>query len=122
VAVLTDEFRVHEVMRQLQRLAQLVLGQLTLVLRSYERRDVMAALEVWRGDKEIDALHNSLFRELLTYMLESPRSITFCTHLLFCAKDIERMGDHATNIAETVYLKGSRFRGNVPRQTASAAQ
>ena len=58
---------------------------------------------VWRGDEEIDAVNNSLFRELLTYMMEDPRNITFCTHLLFCAKNIERMGDHATNIAETVY-------------------
>jgi phosphate transport system protein len=60
-------------------------------------------MEVWRGDEEIDAVNNSLFRELLTYMMEDPRNITFCTHLLFCAKNIERMGDHATNIAETVY-------------------
>ena len=58
---------------------------------------------VWRGDEEIDAVCTSLFRELLTYMMEDPRNITFCTHLLFCAKNIERMGDHATNIAETVY-------------------
>ena len=55
------------------------------------------------GDEEIDALYTSLFRELLTYMMEDPRNITFCTHLLFCAKNIERIGDHATNIAETVY-------------------
>ena len=54
-------------------------------------------------DEEIDAVNNSLFRELLTYMMEDPRNITFCTHLLFCAKNIERMGDHATNIAETVH-------------------
>ena len=51
----------------------------------------------------VDALYTSIFRELLTYMMEDPRNITFCTHLLFCAKNIERMGDHATNIAETVY-------------------
>jgi phosphate transport system protein len=59
---------------------------------------------VWRKDLEIDALNNSLFRELLTHMMENPRNITSCTHLLFCAKNIERMGDHATNIAETVYF------------------
>ena len=58
---------------------------------------------VWRGDDEIDAVNNSLFRELLTYMMEDPRNIGICTHLLFCAKNIERMGDHATNIAETVH-------------------
>ena len=64
------------------------------------RRQPMA---VWKGDEEIDAMCTSLFRELLTYMMEDPRNITFCTHLLFCAKNIERIGDHATNIAETVY-------------------
>ena len=73
------------------------------MLDAYARRDVDKALAVWRGDEEIDAVNNSLFRELLTYMMEDPRNITFCTHLLFCAKNIERMGDHATNIAETVY-------------------
>jgi phosphate transport system protein len=73
------------------------------VLQSYEKRDAAEALAVWRNDLEIDSLNNSLFRECLTYMLENPRNITFCTHLLFCAKNIERMGDHTTNIAETVY-------------------
>ena len=61
-----------------------------------------AALAVWNGDEEVDALCTALFRELLTYMMEDPRNITLCIHLMFCAKDIERMGDHATNIAETV--------------------
>ena len=74
-----------------------------MVLDSFAHRDTAKALAVWRGDEEIDAVNNSLFRELLTYMMEDPRNITFCTHLLFCAKNIERMGDHATNIAETVY-------------------
>ncbi len=80
-----------------------MLAALKQVLDAYARRDVAQALTVWRGDEEIDAVNNSLFRELLTYMMEDPRNITFCTHLLFCAKNIERMGDHATNIAETVY-------------------
>jgi phosphate transport system protein len=60
-------------------------------------------MAVWRGDEEIDAMCTSVFRELLTYMLEDPRNITFCIHLMFCAKNVERMGDHATNIAETVH-------------------
>ena len=60
-------------------------------------------IAVWQRDDEIDAMYTSLFRELLTYMMEDPRNITFCTHLLFCAKNIERIGDHATNIAETVH-------------------
>jgi phosphate transport system protein len=103
VMLLTDEFRINEVMLQLQRMVQLARDQLTRVLQSYERRDVAEAMDVWRKDQEIDALNTSLFRELLTYMMENPRNITFCTHMLFCAKNIERMGDHATNIAETVY-------------------
>ena len=65
--------------------------------------DLPAARVVWNGDEEIDSLCTSLFRELLTYMMEDPRNITFCIHLMFCAKNIERMGDHATNIAETVH-------------------
>jgi phosphate transport system protein len=103
VLLLTGEFCIDEVMLQLQRMAQLARVQLEQVLHSYQHRDVAAALEVWRKDREIDALDNSLFRELLTYMMESPRSITFCAYMLFCAKNIERIGDHATNIAETVY-------------------
>jgi phosphate transport system protein len=103
VMLLTEEFRLNEVMLQLRRMVQLVLDQLTRVLESYERRDVAEALEVWRKDQEVDAFNNSLFRELLTYMIEDPRNITFCTHLLFCAKNIERMGDHVTNVAETVH-------------------
>ena len=92
-----------QVIRGVEHMADLVLGQVKQVLDAYARRDVPQAMEVWRGDEEIDAVNNSLFRELLTYMMEDPRNITFCTHLLFCAKNIERMGDHATNIAETVY-------------------
>jgi phosphate transport system protein len=103
VILSADELRIEDVMLQLQRMVQLVLAQLSRVLESYERRDVAQALEVWRRDQEVDALNTSLFRELLTYMMENPRNITFGTHLLFCAKNIERIGDHATNIAETVY-------------------
>jgi phosphate transport system protein len=73
------------------------------VLDSYARHDLKKALAVWNGDEQVDAMCTSLFRELLTYMMEDPRNITFCIHLMFCAKNIERMGDHATNIAETVY-------------------
>jgi phosphate transport system protein len=103
VVVLNGETRQYKVIRGVENMAKLVLAQLKTVLDSYVRRDVTQALEVWRGDEEVDAVNNSLFRELLTYMMEDPRNITFCTHLLFCTKNIERMGDHATNIAETVY-------------------
>jgi phosphate transport system protein len=81
----------------------LVLGQLKDVLDAYAQKDTAKALDVWKRDGAIDALYTSLFRELLTYMMEDPRNISFCTHLLFCAKNIERIGDHTTNIAETVH-------------------
>ena len=103
VVVLDGEFRPNKVFRGVEHMTDLVLAQLKQVLDSYVRRDVAMAIEVWRNDEAVDAVNNSLFRELLTYMMEDPRNITFCTHLLFCAKNIERMGDHATNIAETVH-------------------
>jgi phosphate transport system protein len=103
VVALGNDFRVHTVLRGVEHMADLVLTALKQVLDAYARRDVAQALTVWKGDEEIDAVNNSLFRELLTYMMEDPRNITFCTHLLFCAKNIERMGDHATNVAETVH-------------------
>jgi phosphate transport system protein len=92
-----------QVIRGVEEMTKLVLAQLKQVLDAYASRDVAKALEVWRRDEEVDAVNNSLFRELLTYMMEDPRNITSCTHLLFCTKNIERMGDHATNIAETVH-------------------
>lgn len=87
-----------------EHLAEIALEQLKDVLDAFTSRDESAALRVRDRDDEIDALYTSLFRELLTYMMEDPRNITFCTHLLFCAKNIERIGDHATNIAETVHF------------------
>jgi phosphate transport system protein len=103
VVVLDGDITFNQVIRGVEHMTKLVLGQLKQVLDSYARRDLAKALEVWRKDEEIDAVNNSLFRELLTYMMEDPSNITFCTHLLFCTKNIERMGDHATNIAETVH-------------------
>jgi len=73
------------------------------VLDAYVERDVERAIAVWRRDEELDDLHTSLFRELVTYMMEDARNITACTHLMFIAKNIERIGDHATNIAEIIY-------------------
>ena len=98
-----SEFGPAAAVHSLQRMTNLVLAALKQVLDAYARRDLAQALAVWRGDEAIDAVNNSLFRELLTYMMEDPRNIRPCTHLLFCAKNIERMGDHATNIAETVH-------------------
>jgi phosphate transport system protein len=81
----------------------LVLRQVKAALDAYATRDSAAAVEICNHDDEIDALYTSLFRELLTYMMEDPRLITQCTHLLFCGKSLERAGDHATNIAEAAY-------------------
>ncbi len=86
-----------------EHMTELALGQLKMVLDAYTRKDAEAARRVQEADAEIDAIYTSLFRELLTYMMEDPRIITQCVHLLFCAKNIERIGDHATNIAENVY-------------------
>ena len=93
----------RQLARGLEHLAELALTQLKDVLDVYASREVTRLGSVRDRDYEIDAVYTSLFRELLTYMMEDPRNITPCTHLLFCAKNIERIGDHATNIAETVY-------------------
>ena len=93
----------ENLMLGVERMGELVLGRMRDVLDGYARRDLDVALTVWNGDEEVDSLCMSLFRELLTYMMEDSRNITYCIHLMFCAKNIERMGDHATNIAETVY-------------------
>jgi phosphate transport system protein len=104
VVALGGDLYPQTLIRGVEHMAELVLAQIKQVLDAYAGRDLQGALAVWKGDEEVDALCTSLFRELLTYMLEDPRNITFCMHLMFCAKDIERMGDHATNIAETVYF------------------
>ncbi|MGD8809673.1 MAG: phosphate signaling complex protein PhoU [Gammaproteobacteria bacterium] len=101
----------------LDRMARMVQHMIKDVLDAYLDNDTNKAIKVWRGDAEVDELYNSLFRELLTYMMEDPRNITGCTHLLFIAKNVERMGDHATNIAETVHyqVKGSKLPDDRPR-------
>jgi phosphate transport system protein len=104
VVPITADFHPQKLIRGVEHMAALVLAQLKQVLDSYAGHDLEKALAVWNGDEEIDAMCTSLFRELLTYMMEDPRHITFCIHLMFSAKNIERMGDHATNIAETVYF------------------
>lgn len=85
------------------RMGRLAQEQLKRILDAYAKSDAERAMEVWRSDEDIDALYNSIFRELLTYMMEDPRMIGLCTHLLFCAKNLERIGDHTTNIAENIY-------------------
>ena len=91
--------------RSIERMGRLVLTRLTAVLDAYARSDLERALAVWSQDEDVDEHYNSLFRELLTYMMGDPRTITACAHLLFVAKNLERIGDHATNIAEIVHYQ-----------------
>jgi phosphate transport system protein len=107
--------------RGLEHLSELALIQLKEVLDVFANRSVQKAEAIRLRDEEIDAMYTSLFRELLTYMMEDPRNITTCTHLLFCAKNIERIGDHATNIAETIYYiaTGAQPEGERPKDDSS---
>jgi phosphate transport system protein len=89
----------------IQRLGKLVLAMLKDVLDASLEGDVDKAVEVWLRDQEVDELYSSLFREYLTYMMENPRNISSYTALLFVAKNVERIGDHVTNIAETIYFR-----------------
>jgi len=87
----------------LPRMGRLALLLVKDVIDAYVERDPDKALAVWNRDEELDEMYSSVFREFLTYMMEDPRNIGACTHLLFMAKNIERIGDHATNIAENLY-------------------
>jgi phosphate transport system protein len=91
--------------RSIERMGKLVLTRLTSVLDAYSRSDLERAMAVWSQDDEVDEHYNSLFRELVTYMMGDPRTITACAHMLFVAKNLERIGDHATNIAEIVHYQ-----------------
>jgi phosphate transport system protein len=86
----------------LRSMHEIAATQLKDALDAYALRDIERARAVWENDADLDALEDSVFRDLLTFMMEDPRNITFCTHLLFCSKNLERIGDHTTNIAETV--------------------
>ena len=99
------------------RMGRLTHAVIKDVLDAYSEPNVEKAVTAWNRDQEIDQMYTSLFRELLTYMMEDPRNITPCAHLLFVAKNIERIGDHATNIAETVYFQemGTRLEGLRPK-------
>lgn len=102
VLAVSNQFQPPRIVTGVQHMSDLVAEQLKDVLDAFTDRDVDKALDVWQRDGSTDALYTSLFRELLTYMMEDPRNITFCAHLLFYGKNVERIGDHTTNIAETV--------------------
>jgi len=123
VVAIGDAAQPVRLSRGLSALSDLTLVQLKNVLDAYASRSVEGLASLRARDDEIDAMYTSLFRELLTYMMEDPRNITFCTHLLFCAKNLERIGDHATNIAETVHylVTGSPLVEERPKKDMSSS-
>ncbi len=112
----------RELSHSIDAMAQLVLGQVDDVIRDYAAGDADALARLRAGDERIDVRYTSVFRELLTYMMEDARNITACTHLLFCAKNLERIGDHVTNIAENAYyvLTGEQLPPDRPKQDETA--
>jgi phosphate transport system protein len=107
---------------RLRSMGALVSRQLGSVMRAYVERDPVVAEQVWSRDREVDDWHSSVYRELLTYMMEDPRTISGCAHLMFIAKNLERMGDHCTNVAETLYfvVKGERLKNRPKGEDPSA--
>jgi phosphate transport system protein len=121
-AKIAGESRIPRAVIGLRSMHDLAATQLNDVLDAYAQRDVERAKAVWNRDMELDQLEDSVFRDLLTFMMEDPRNITFCTHLLFCSKNLERVGDHTTNIAETIayIVTGASLPGERPRGADSA--
>lgn len=121
-AIVLNQLAPVRPINSIPRMAEFVQAMIKDVLDAYVERDAAKALAVWRRDEELDEMYNGLFRELLTYMMEDPRSITPCTHLLFIAKNIERIGDHVTNIAEMInfLITGERHPGTRPKGDATA--
>ncbi|MBN9249228.1 MAG: phosphate transport system regulatory protein PhoU [Mesorhizobium sp. 61-13] len=112
----------RELAHSIDIMAGLVLAQVQGVIERYAARDASGLVKLRDEDERIDVKYTSVFRELLTYMMEDPRNITPCTHLLFCAKNLERIGDHVTNIAENAYyvLTGEQLPVHRPKQDETA--
>ena len=121
-AIAIAEMRPVRPISGIPRMGVLVQRLIKDVIDAYNNRDADKAMKVWARDEEVDDMYNSLFRETLTYMMEDPRNITPCTHLLFVAKNIERIGDHATNVAETIYFvaHGKRIDETRPKGDSSS--
>ena len=117
-SIVLSQFSLPFKLSGLANMARLVQESLRLTVDAVGDADAEKAIQVWQSDGAVDDIYTAIFRELVTYMMEDPRQITPCTHLLFIAKNLERIGDHATNIAETVHfaatgepLPGVRPRG-----------
>lgn len=115
--VVTEAEPISPITRSIERMGKLVSSRLRDVLDAYKGGKIDLARSVWGSDTEVDEHYNALFRELLTYMMGDPRTISACTHLLFMAKNLERIGDHATNIAEHIHyeLTGEDYVEERPR-------
>jgi phosphate transport system protein len=116
-AIAMSEMRPSRSLPGIARMGRLAQRLIKEVLDAYAEKNAEKAVTVWMRDEEIDDAYNSLFRETLTYMMEDARAITPSAHLLFIAKNIERIGDHATNVAETIYfmVKGKPLKENRPK-------
>jgi phosphate transport system protein len=121
-SIVLAQFSLPYSLAGLAHMAHLVQQQLKSIIDALGDNDADKAVEVWRSDQVVDDIYNAIFRELITYMMEDPRNITPCTHLLFIAKNLERIGDHATNVAETVYyaVKGESLPDSRPKGDTSA--
>jgi len=109
--------------RSIERMGRLVVSRLKEALDAYASGDLDRARRIWISDEEVDEHYNSLFRELLTYMMSDPRTITACAHLLFIGKNLERIGDYATTVCEIIYYEvtGEEIVGDRPKWDALAA-
>ncbi len=103
-AKVLDTIEPTAALKGVARMGRLVAAQLKHVLDAYSAQEAEAANKVWTRDEEVDEHYQSLFREVVTYMIEDPRTISACAHLLFVAKNLERIGDHCTNIAEEIHF------------------
>lgn len=114
---IAEEKHPKPIKKYLKRMGKLVSTQLSDALDAYSQRDADKAIAVWSGDEDVDAMYTSIFRELLTYMMEDPRYISLCTHLLFGARNLERVGDHTTHIARNVHflITGDVMHENRPK-------
>jgi phosphate transport system protein len=121
-SIVLAQFPAPYSMGGLAHMLVLVQGQLKSIIDALGSNDSDKAIEVWRSDRAVDDIYNTIFRELITYMMEDTRNITPCTHLLFIAKNLERIGDHTTNIAETIYyaVKGEVIPDVRPKGDTSA--
>jgi phosphate transport system protein len=122
-SIVLNQFTMPLSLTGLAHMSNLVQENFKAVMDALGENDTAKAEEVWRSDEAVDDIYNALFRELVTYMMEDPRNITPCTHLLFIAKNLERIGDHATNIAEMVYyaVQGEALPDGRPKGEGTAS-